>query len=42
MEDNNNIDSVNSAAFPEAINPKVPYIELEPENELNFIEGRKY
>lgn len=41
MEDNNNIDpSVTSNLFiPETIDPKVNYLEIEPENELNFIES---
>ncbi len=38
MEDNNNIDTT---VVPETIDPKVPYIELDPESELNFVEGNK-
>lgn len=44
MEDDNNIDNidpVSSPVFPESIDPKAPYIELEPENELIFVEGRE-
>lgn len=45
-EDNNNIDLslTSDSLFPDAIidiNPKIPYIELEPENELNFVESSK-
>jgi hypothetical protein len=37
MEDNNNIDP----SIPETFDPKVNYLELEPENELNFIESKQ-
>ena len=45
MEDNNNIDpsttSTGNYLIPDTIDPKLPYIELEPENELNFVESKK-
>jgi hypothetical protein len=42
MEDNNNIDPSDkgNSFIPETIDPKVNYLELEPENELNFIESK--
>jgi len=45
MEDNNNIDpsttSTSNYLIPDTIDPKIPYIELEPENELNFVESKQ-
>lgn len=42
MEDNNNIDPiVTDNYFPDTVDPKIPpYLELEPENELNFVESK--
>ena len=41
MEDNNNIDPnvTDNSLLSETIDPKVNYVEIEPENELNFIES---